>query len=70
MPGLDGGPYWISRKKKKHIMAKISVKKVHIEIARLESKGLTRRRFKDVFEVQRGNIEDSNGKVRPRLNLV
>ena len=52
----------------KHIMAKISFKKVHI--CRNGPVRIKIRRFKDVFEVQRGNIEDSNGKVRPRLNLI
>ena len=68
VPGLDGGPYWISRKKKNH-MAKFSFMKVHIPI-RNGPVRIKIRRCKDGFEVQRDNIEDSNGKVRLRFNLV
>ena len=45
-------------------MAKIRFKKFHVEMARSESKSA------DVFEVQRGNIEDSNGKVRLLICLL
>ena len=57
----------------KHIMAKISFKKVHIltyvEMARSESKSADLRTFLKCNEAIL-KIQKSNGKVRPRLNLV